>query len=371
MRICVSLTEERTVNLIDRMIDLKPLADLYEIRADLAEELDLLTLLRARCRPMVFTCLPQSEGGRCPDDDPARHMRLLEAVKRGFDYVDVNLKSGLFDVMVEKAGRGLIVSFHDFAATPEDGELERAYEAMTERGADIAKIATMPKTLADVGRLLAFARRVSESDGGPPLLPIAMGPLGTPTRLLAGRYGAPFTFGAVATGREAAPGQVPAEEMIQTYRVRETGPTTRAYAVLQGDEDDALLPHILNAAFRASGVDAIAVPLEADSLESLVSALPALELSGLSVSEPYEKALVPELDDAEPATSATGRCDTVTMDESGRTRGSLSSEGRGVKAGSPEELLRRASVQLQTWIGMEAPVDVMREALARAREAAS
>jgi 3-dehydroquinate dehydratase/shikimate dehydrogenase len=276
--------------------------------------------------------------------------------------VDVNLRSAFFDVMVEKAGHGLVVSLHDLGGLPEDDALESAYRAMSERGADVAKIAAMPRTLAEVGRLLTFARRVADGNG-PPLLPIAMGRLGTPTRLLAGRFGAPFTFAASAAGSEAAPGQVPADAMVNLYRVRDVGPATRVYAVLQADADDALVPALHNAAFRACGLDAIAIPLETDSLESLVSALPAFELSGLSVAKPFERALVPELDDAEPATAATGRADTVVIDENGRMRGSLSGQGRGVESDSAEGLLRRAVVQFETWTGSGAPIDVMRDAL--------
>jgi hypothetical protein len=58
MRICISLTDATTAELVDRLIDLAPVADLFEIRADLVSDLDMLTILRARTRPLVFTCLP-------------------------------------------------------------------------------------------------------------------------------------------------------------------------------------------------------------------------------------------------------------------------------------------------------------------------
>src|SRR5262249_12857953 len=118
--ICVTLTEETTVATIDRMVDLAGVADLFEIRADLVLDLDMLTLLRAKTRPLLLTCRSVSQGGRADDDDPTRRMTLLEAVKRGFDYVDIEYASGLMDVMIEKAGRGLVVSHHDLAGTPDD-----------------------------------------------------------------------------------------------------------------------------------------------------------------------------------------------------------------------------------------------------------
>jgi 3-dehydroquinate dehydratase len=50
-------------------------------------------------------------------------------------------------------------------------------------------------------------------EGGTPLIALAMGPLGTLTRVLAGRYGAPFTYAAAASGSESAPGQLTAAQM--------------------------------------------------------------------------------------------------------------------------------------------------------------
>src|SRR3972149_5778991 len=117
-QICVSLTETTTAAMLDRMVDLAEQADLFEIRADLVSDLDLLMLLRAKTRPLVLTCRPVSEGGQWPDSDPARRLKLLEGAKRGYDFVDVELSSNLLDVMIEKSGRGLIVSSHDFQGGP-------------------------------------------------------------------------------------------------------------------------------------------------------------------------------------------------------------------------------------------------------------
>ena len=56
---------------------------MFEVRADLVLDLDLLAILRARTKPLLLTCRAESEGGRCADDDLKRRRTLLEAVKRG------------------------------------------------------------------------------------------------------------------------------------------------------------------------------------------------------------------------------------------------------------------------------------------------
>ena len=80
MRICVSLIEETTAAVIERMEALAGIADLFEIRADLVLDLDLLLILRARVKPLLLTCRAESEGGRWVDGDPRRRLALLEGV---------------------------------------------------------------------------------------------------------------------------------------------------------------------------------------------------------------------------------------------------------------------------------------------------
>jgi 3-dehydroquinate dehydratase/shikimate dehydrogenase len=241
IQICVTLTEPSVVALIDRMADLAGRADMFEIRADYLEQLDLLTILRARTEPLLFTCRTSEQGGRWQGEEERRRMILLEAVRRGFDYVDVEYESRFMEVVAEKTGRGLVLSHHDLEGVPDD--LDALYGEMREMGADVVKIAVTPRSMAAVGRFLAFASRTSRS-GGPPLVPIAMGPLGVVTRVIAGRYKAPFTFACPEAGSEAAPGQIPLDEMIDVYRAGRVSDKTRLYGVLGSDVSRSLSPRL-------------------------------------------------------------------------------------------------------------------------------
>jgi 3-dehydroquinate dehydratase / shikimate dehydrogenase len=324
-QICVALVEETTDGMVARMAELAPVADLFEIRADRVIDLDLLTILRARTKPLVLTCRPASQGGAWDDDDPRRRLTLLEAVKRRFDYVDVELRSGFTEVMVEKVGEGLIVSHHDVQGMPDD--LDSLYREMTDAGADIAKIVVRPRSIADVGRLLSFAARVRDA-GGPPLIALALGPLGALTRVLAGRYGAPFTYASAATGRESAPGQLTAASMADLYRVRSVNPETKVYGVLGVDVARSLSPVLHNRAFAARGLDAVYVPLQAEALGPFLEALPALGLSGFSVTRPYKVDILPHLAEVEEAAALSGSVNTVVVHD-GLLRGSTT-DGTGV-----------------------------------------
>jgi 3-dehydroquinate dehydratase/shikimate dehydrogenase len=326
-QICVPLIEEQTGAIIDRMIDLAEQADLFEVRGDYVRDLDLLTIIRARTKPLIFTYRCESEGGRIRDDDPKRRLVLLEAVKRGYDYVDVEYRSQFHDIMVEKAGNGLVLSYHDISGTPDN--LPSLYDRMCAAGADIVKIVTTPKSIADVAALAAFADKTSRG-GGPPLLALAMGPLGAFTRILAGRADAPFTFASSAVGSESAPGQITLKAMSDVYRARDVGRETKVYGILGRGISHSLSPLIHNTAFKALGIDARYVPLEAEALDAFIQAMPALRLSGFSVTAPYKVEILPYLDQVEEVAALGGSVNTVVVRDSGM-QGS-STDGVGVLA---------------------------------------
>jgi 3-dehydroquinate dehydratase/shikimate dehydrogenase len=325
-QICVSLTEPTTAEVIDRMADLADVADLYEVRGDLVNDPDLLTILRARTKPIVFTCRSATEGGRWTDTETRRRMLLLEAVKRGFDFVDVEYGSDFMDVVVEKSGNGLIVSHHDLKGMPED--LEGLYTSMVRRGADIVKLAVTPSGLRDVARLLGLAAKIAAGGGKRPLIPIALGPYGILTRVLAGRFAAPFTYACAARGAEAADGQIPAATMLGSYRVHQITARTHVYGVLGSDVVRSPSPAVHNAAFAARNLDAVYVPLQAPSLDDFLAALPTLGLSGFSVTRPFKVEVLTRLHEVEELAAVSGSVNTVVV-QGGFMRGS-STDGTGV-----------------------------------------
>jgi 3-dehydroquinate dehydratase/shikimate dehydrogenase len=323
--LCITLTERLTVDLIDRMSDLAGLADMFEIRGDLVTDIDLLTVLRVRTKPLIFTARSASEGGKMKDDDPKRRALLHEAVRRGYDYVDVEYRSGFFDIMTEKAGHGLIVSFHDVTGTPQD--LETLYEGMCKTGADVVKIAVSPRSMTDVGRIMELARRHANSS--PPLIAIALGPLGAISRIVGPKYGAPFVYASTGKGHEAAAGQIPAEEMDTVYNVKTIGPQTRLYGLVGGDVLRSLSPAIHNRGFSESGTDAVFVPLQSDSLGAFFQAFPHLGLSGFSVTRPYKVEMVGRMQAVDATVAQCGSVNTVVVHDSGQLHGT-STDGLGV-----------------------------------------
>ncbi len=211
----------------------------------------------------------------CPTTTRLGDRILLEAVKRGFDYVDVEYLSGLTDVMVAKAGQGLILSHHDFKGTPTD--LDGLYRSMRSLGADIVKIAVTPAdhggrgSAPGVRHSRGRAETVRRSSPSPWVRSVSL------TRILGGRTGAPFTLREPG-GRQPKrlPGRSRRRASPRLYRVREITEKTRVYGILGTDILRSLSPAIHNRAFAARGIDAVYVPLQADSLPAFLEALPHL-----------------------------------------------------------------------------------------------
>jgi 3-dehydroquinate dehydratase/shikimate dehydrogenase len=155
-----------------------------------------------------------------------------------------------------------------------------------------------------------------------------MGPLGVASRVLGGRWGAPFTFASPENGREAAPGQLPAAVLRDTYRVGSICRSTRVYGLLGTDVLRSLSPAIQNRAFAEREIDAVYVPVQAESMAAFAAALPGLDLSGFSVTRPYKGAILPYLHSVTATVAESGSANTVVVQE-GRLLG-LSTDGDGV-----------------------------------------
>ena len=118
--------------------------------------------------------------------------------------------------------------------------------------------------------------------------------------------------------------------MADLYRARDINPLTKLYGVVGTDVVWSLSPVLHNRAFEARGLDAVYVPLQAESLEGFMEALPAFSLSGFSITRPYKVDIVPYLQEVEEQAALSGSVNTVVVSD-GSLRGSTT-DGTGVLA---------------------------------------
>ena len=289
----------------------------YELRLDYLREYDGLEaqlhemLLRSRSPHTIATCRRAEAGGLFAGSAEDQAVVLEAAVRAGCQWVDIEMES------VRRAGVAVlsrfrparvIVSQHNFRKTP---PLSDIYRRLSRLPVAIVKIATHARNLSDN---LRFQRLLRGRRGrGPKLVAFALGPSGLPSRLLSLRWGCPFAYASAGSLSAVAPGQLPAEVMRSVYRVEHLDHRTQLYGVVGSRASMSLSPAMQNAAFQAKHVNAVYLPCETNHLRDFLSFARHLGFAGFSVTMPFKRAIIPELDWVDPLASQIGACNTVAV----------------------------------------------------------
>ncbi|MCP4156577.1 MAG: type I 3-dehydroquinate dehydratase [bacterium] len=147
--------------------------------------------------------------GNISEED--RKKSLITAIEAGADFVDIEIEAGVefkkdvIAVCRRKKCR-VIISYHNYEATPGKDELESILDKCFDDGADIAKLACQVNVTSDSARILSLYDR--GKDAKKEIVAVGMGEQGKITRAAAPLLGAPFTFASISAGRETAPGQI-------------------------------------------------------------------------------------------------------------------------------------------------------------------
>ena len=275
-KLCVTVTGQTMAELRKRRDEVTD-ADLVELRVDTVSDPSAAAALADRRLPVVFTCRPTWEGGHFRGSEEERRRLLREAQQLGAEYVDVEWKAGFSDVVQARDGRGVVLSMHDFAGVPAD--LADQAHAMRSTGAEVIKLAIMARRLTDNLALLPIAR-VSQS----PIIVIAMGDAGVASRVLATRFGSSWTY----AGTGVAPGQLPASRLREEFAFHRISERTSVYGVVGRPVMHSVSPSMHNAAFRATHVDAVYLPLAASDFDDFLAFADAIPIAGASVTAPFK-----------------------------------------------------------------------------------
>jgi 3-dehydroquinate dehydratase/shikimate dehydrogenase len=140
-----------------------------------------------------------------------------------------------------------------------------------------------------------------------------MGDIGTPSRILGPKFGAPFTYATFHHERALAPGQLSYEHMMNLYRHNNIKPETAVYGVIADPIGHSLSPQIHNVAFGDKDIDAVYVPFRvpSDTLGQFIEDVPRLGIRGLSVTIPHKEAIAKYLTKVDPAVKGIGAVNTV------------------------------------------------------------
>lgn len=179
-------------------------------------------------KPMIATIRTKNEGGQLEISDADYGKTYQAYLKNPFmDWLDVEMfrDQKVVSEIVQKAHQKkvlVVMSNHDFQKTPSQDEIEKRLLKQDQMGADVLKIAVMPKSKQDVFTLMNATLKVSQ-ETTKPLLTMSMGQLGTISRVATANMGGSYSFGMI--GQASAPGQIDVTKLKQILQtVQPTNP---------------------------------------------------------------------------------------------------------------------------------------------------
>ncbi|MGI4756084.1 MAG: shikimate dehydrogenase [Janthinobacterium lividum] len=268
----------------------------------------------------VSTCRRTSFGGAFQGTAQEQAAILQASVEAGCLLVDAEVETAEElgpDVLatMRKAGAAVILSWHDFAGTPDLLPVLRRLQSFQP---DFLKIVPTAQTLND-SLLLIDLLEQHGADGN--LVAMSMGLKGVLTRVLGPRFGSAFTFAAPDGGGGTAPGQVSASTLRDLYRVESISLETEIYGVAGTPIGASLSPLMHNTALKQAGRDAVYLPLETGDAQELLQVAERLKLRGLSITMPLKETVLPLLTTSDPEVVTMGACNTILREADGTLHG--------------------------------------------------
>lgn len=267
---------------------------------------------------ILATCRRHQNQGRYNGSIEEQIAILSAAIEAGAKAVDLEIESAESVAARLESLRGkakLIISYHNFEGTP---SVETILRRMQKVSADGYKIVTTARKPSDNMRVLGL----SKSHPRVPIIVLAMGEVGFPTRVLSTAWGGLYTYAAPTSAEGTASGQVSAKQLRHLYRVEKFTKAAKVYGVVADPVRHSISPNVHNRAFQARRMDAVYLPflVHPPQLKDFFGLADALPISGFSVTIPHKQKILRYLEIVDPLARRIGAVNTVWK-KAGKWRG--------------------------------------------------
>ncbi len=300
--------------------------DIAELRVDCLcheDRLEFRTFPEQANIPCVLTVRRKADGGQYLEGEGARTALLARGLafadidpRKNFAYID--LEEDLQIPSIEEAARAfgtrIIRSVHNMSG-PEPNLLERVRKLRRTKD-EIAKIAFMPRNLSDVTRLFREAKSCAAEE----FILIAMGQYGLPSRILAPLVGSSICYASSEEAIRTADnplGHLDPITLNEVYNIRNIHEGTRVFGVTGSPLAATSSPLIHNRGYRARNLDAVYIPIKADTIEESIEFAEETGITGLSVTFPFKETVLPNLAEISAETGEIGACNTIVRSANG------------------------------------------------------
>lgn len=295
-------------------------ADLIEIRADLLEKRAVVDLVKRSTLPVLLTLRTKAEGGAFTGSFAEYREALFELAALSPAYIDLEASQPerfLRDFASQYPHIKRVHSLHAFHA---ETDFDSLYRKAALVPADYYKVAVSIDSSTTLLRFFRWAATKSST-----LIPVPMGPLGSPGRVMVGTLQAPWSYGCVDAASSLF-GQISLSDMLDTYNYKQMKEGTPLYGLI-GDPVEASIGHLFhNQRFRDKGLY-LKFAVATQELHAFVKEARSLPFKGFSVTMPHKETIMPLLDYVDEDAAAIGAVNTVIIQD-GRWIG-RNTDGRG------------------------------------------
>jgi len=298
----------------------RPWIDIAELRVDCLSADERIYFRRfpeMANIPCILTIRRKSDGGQYLEGEGSRTAFMARGLafaetdhRKNFSYID--LEEDLQVPSIEEAARAfgtrIIRSVHNM--TGPETDIRNRIRILRRTKDEIAKIAFQPRSLADVTRLF----REAKTCAGEEYILIAMGQYGLPSRILAPILGSSITFTSSEENikRQQNPlGQLDPVTINEIYHIRSITERTRIFGVTGNPLVATSSPLIHNKGYWKQKIDAVYLPIKAETVEEAIAFAEETGIAGLSVTFPFKESVLPDLDQISAQTGEIGACNTI------------------------------------------------------------
>ncbi len=327
-KVCLTLTGrtlEEDLKILDKY---RKYVDIAELRADFLSEDERLVLKRfpqMAGLPCILTIRRVKDGGQFKEGEAARTMLFARTLAltddsnpKNFDYIDFEDDfhiPSLQDAAIAFDTK-IIRSFHDMKNPVRN--IREKIESLKQTGFEIPKIAFMPHTLDDVSNLFEEAEKLEDDNH----ILIAMGPLGVPSRILSARLKNYLTFTSPeeTNANVANLAHMDPVTLCKTYHFKSIDKNSSVYGITGWPLSATSSPLLHNRGFEDHGINAVYIPVCAETFEQAFHFANAIGIKGMSVTVPHKEAVLERVLYSEDKVDVIGASNTIVKGSDGMWR---------------------------------------------------
>jgi len=293
--------------------------ELAEIRIDLITDLNLLEISkRFDKKRIIVTNRKKDEGGSFEGSESERISPLIEALKIGFGFIDIEYSSieSLQNLILKKrefnSKTNIIISYHNFEETQQN--LKEIFTQMENQGQDIIKIVAYANDISD--NLIIKDLLSSKSSQSEKVISFLMGEKGEISRILCSSWGSYTSYAPLKGVGKTAPGQIPIEILNDVYRANFINSNFDIYGLIGNPVKESIGYYVHNKLFSYYNIDAVYLNFLVDDLGKFMSSFKD-QFKGLCVTMPFKEKVFPYIDNIDPMAQKIGAINTIKKNNGG------------------------------------------------------